>query len=336
MGSMPETMDPILTVDYSHWISGTEEQRHGFVENLMKSLDNTGFVKLINHGFSEQQLKEAFDWSRKFFKQPLEVKKEILSTTNPVRGYTVTGAETTSFLNVGAGESHETKDHKEHFDQGNKDDPDWPNKWPKSLPGFQTFYENYYEQCETVCLTLIKALEEGLGVYDGCITKRCVPSGTDLRLTHYNKIPLEEITTGRKIRIASHSDFGIITLLFQDGVGGLEVQDRSNPDLESFIPVRPTNDTEMVINLGATMQRWTNDKLFGGIHRVAMPEGLKGINGSSDIMIPGRTSIAYLFKAKKEVSVGPIAAFVDEKHPAKYPEMTGLEYHQWCNSRFYK
>ena len=195
--------------------------------------------------------------------------------------------------------------------------------------------ESYYEQCETVCLTLIKALEEGLGVPDGCITKRCVPSGTDLRLTHYPAIPLEEITSGHKIRIASHADFGIITLLFQDGVGGLEVEDRSKPGLDSFIPIPPTNDTEMVINLGSTMQRWTNDKLFGGLHRVAMPEALKGTDGSNDIIIPGRISIAYLYKAKKSVSVGPIADFVDENNPAKYPEMTGLEYHQWCNSRFY-
>ena len=195
--------------------------------------------------------------------------------------------------------------------------------------------EAYYEQCETVCLNLIKALEDGLGVQDECITERCVPSDTDLRLTHYPAIPLEEITSGHKIRIASHVDFGVIALLFQDGVGGLEVEDRSKPGLDSFIPIPPTNNTEIIVNLGATMQRWTNDKLFGGLHRVAMPAALKGIDGSGDIIIPGRISIAHLFKARKGVSVGPIAAFVDENTPAKYPEMTGLEYHQWRNSQFY-
>ena len=57
-------MKSILTVDYSHWVSGTEEQRRGFIARLMESLQITGFVKLINHGFSEQQLKEAFTWVR--------------------------------------------------------------------------------------------------------------------------------------------------------------------------------------------------------------------------------------------------------------------------------
>lgn len=46
-----------------------------------------------------------------FFDQPLEVKKDILNQTNPIRGYTAIGAETTSFLSMGA-ESRETKDTK--------------------------------------------------------------------------------------------------------------------------------------------------------------------------------------------------------------------------------
>lgn len=57
-------MKPILTLDYRDWTSGTEEQRQGFVEQIMKSLETTGFVKLINHGFDEQQLTEAFEFVR--------------------------------------------------------------------------------------------------------------------------------------------------------------------------------------------------------------------------------------------------------------------------------
>ena len=66
-----------------------------------------------------------------------------------------------------------------------------------------------------------------------------------------------------------------------------------------------------------------------------MSEALKGTDEFSDIIVPGRIPIAYLFKANKSVSVSSIAAFVDENTPAKYPEMTGLEYHQGRNSQFY-
>jgi non-haem dioxygenase in morphine synthesis N-terminal len=57
-------MKPILRLDYRDWTSGNEKQRQGFVEQIMESLETTGFVKLINHGFDEQQLKEAFDLVR--------------------------------------------------------------------------------------------------------------------------------------------------------------------------------------------------------------------------------------------------------------------------------
>ena len=55
-----------------------------------------------------------------------------------------------------------------------------------------------------------------------------------------------------------------------------------------------------------------NDRLFDGFDRVPRPEALKGIDGSDDIIISGRISISHLFKARKSVSLGPIAAFVDE------------------------
>ena len=93
----------------------------------------------------------------------------------------------------------------------------------------------YYEQYDTVCLALIKALEEGLGVYEGCVSKRYVPSDTDLRLNHYPAIPLKEITSGNQIGIASHVDFDVIALLFQNGVGELEVENRFKPSLDFFV-----------------------------------------------------------------------------------------------------
>lgn len=57
-------MKPIMTLDYRDWTLGAQEQRQGFVEQIIESLEATGFVKLVNHGFDEQQLKEVFDLVR--------------------------------------------------------------------------------------------------------------------------------------------------------------------------------------------------------------------------------------------------------------------------------
>ena len=50
-----------------------------------------------------------------------------------------------------------------------------------------------------------------------------------LRLLHYPRVPAEELEQEKIIRIDAHSDYASITLLLQDGVGGLEVEDPNHP-----------------------------------------------------------------------------------------------------------
>lgn len=48
--------------------------------------------------------------------------------------------------------------------------------------------------------------------------------------------------------------YGSLTLLFQDLVGGLEVQDKAG----NFIPATPVPDT-VVVNIGDLFQRYSNN-----------------------------------------------------------------------------
>jgi isopenicillin N synthase-like dioxygenase len=188
----------------------------------------------------------------------------------------------------------------------------------------------FFQQCDDVCLTLMKALELAWGIDDGSLVARCKPSATDLRLTHYPAIAVEEMLGEKKTcRIAPHTDFGPMTLLFQDGTGGLEVQDRATG---SFVPVNPGRTTEMIINVGDTLHRWTNGKILAGVHQVTVPEALKGMR---DVVIPSRISMAYLFKAGRDVSLGPLPRFVSATHPPQFPDMTAGEYQSWRNSVIY-
>lgn len=225
-------------------------------------------------------------------------------------------------------------DTQEHFDQGPEYDKDFPTQWPKApeLSGFRPFLEDFYRQCDDVCLTLMKALEIAWGIGDGSLVARCVPSATDLRLTHYPPIPVDEMQSGRTSRIAPHTDFGPITLLFQDSTGGLEIEDRTNPEPNSFVPLPPTDTTEMIVNVGDTLTRWTNGKITGGIHQVTTPEAMKGESG---LILPPRMSMAYLFKAERSVSVGPLPKFVSSTEPAKYADITAFEFQRWRNSIIY-
>jgi len=88
-------------------------------------------------------------------------------------------------------------------------------------------------------------------------------------------------------RAGVHSDYGSITLLFQDPVGGLEVQ---NPQTGEFIPGPPIDGT-IVVNVGDLLARWSNDVLRSTLHRVVAPPAKK-INDIEGIT-PLRQSIAF-------------------------------------------
>jgi isopenicillin N synthase-like dioxygenase len=192
--------------------------------------------------------------------------------------------------------------------------------------------EAFYQECNDVCLTLIRALEVAWEIEDGSLVARCTPSATDLRLTHYPEIAVDEMQSGRTTRIAPHTDFGPITLLFQDSTGGLEIEDRSITTGNPFVPLPPTDATEMIINVGDTLTRWTNGRITGGIHQVSVPETMKGESG---LVIPSRMSMAYLFKAGRDTSVGPLPKFITDKEPTVYPDITAFEFQRWRNSIVY-
>ena len=211
------------------------------------------------------------------------------------------------------------------------EDSDFPNRWLEdpALPGFRSFMERCYEVCDKICMQVMSALEIGLQLPVDALTNLCIPSASDLRLNHYPALRLEDLKDGRMSRISPHTDFGAVSLLLQDGVGGFEIEDREH--LNSFISVPPISD-EMIVNASDTLQRWTNDVLKAGMHRVTAPNGMQD---ESESFLSERFSMAYFFKAGRGASVGPLRHFVDSQRPPKYQDMTALEFQKWRNQRMY-
>ncbi|KAI1183230.1 hypothetical protein F5B17DRAFT_443600 [Nemania serpens] len=296
----------IPTLDMSHFPAGNEQQRRRFADGLLAGLIDTGFVKIVNHGLDKKKLDEAFAWSKKFFDQSAEEKDKVANETGPkpVHGYSGVSVEYVSRL-VDEVTLKPITDSKEHFDIGSRHDSEFPNKWPRgpALQAFRPFMEALHDEGNNICLILLSALEISLGLNPGSL--RSAPAG-------------------HTSRIAPHSDWGLIMLLFQDATGGLEVKDRTRPG--AFFPVEPDDDTaEMIVNAGDTLMRWTNRRVFAGVHRVTVPEGLKKVDEG---MLPERYSVAYLLKAQRQVSIAPLRQFVSADEPARYPDISALQYHR--------
>jgi isopenicillin N synthase-like dioxygenase len=79
------------------------------------------------------------------------------------------------------------------------------------------------------------------------------------------------------IGAGAHSDYGTMTLLFQDSVGGLQVKSRDNtwidaqvmPGTVLYAPRHRISDGR--VNLGDALQFWTKGLLKSTVHRVLIP-----------------------------------------------------------------
>ena len=183
-----------------------------------------------------------------------------------------------------------------------------------------------YNSCQDISLQIMAAVEVGLHIDTGRLVDRCIPAASEIRLNHYPRISQDKLADGRVKRTWPHTDFGIITLLFQDGIGGLELEDRNKPG--TFVPVSPTQrgqKSEMIVNISDTFQRWTNGTIRAGLHQVSSPPAFKA---DADGILPERHSCVFFFKASRDTSAGPLPEFVTEETPAQYDEITALQYQQ--------
>ena len=218
---------------------------------------------------------------------------------------------------------------KEHFDQGACTDTRFPNRWPPehALPGFRAFMEDTFDIFEGVAGQIMAALETAFSVPPGTFNRLITheANASELRLNHYPAIEIAELKKGAVSRIWPHFDLGVITLLFQTGISGLEFENRRKDGRGDFLRVESDDPCEMIVNVSETLQRWTNGKLPAGLHRVWLPPELAE---AEEGVVPERFSIPYFCKADRAATVGCLEPFVEAGTKAIYEDMTAIEYHQ--------
>lgn len=179
------------------------------------------------------------------------------------------------------------------------------------------------------------SMEDGLSLSPGTLVARCERTASETRLNRYPPTSLKKPASGNVRRTWRHADFGIITLLFQDSAGGgVELEDREHPG--TFVSVTPTPEgrlKEMIMNIRNTFQRWTNDVITAGLHQATAPPAWKA---SKEAILPERHSCVFYFKARRDVSVGPLPEFASGERDAMYDEVTALEYQQRMTKELYR
>lgn len=230
-----------------------------------------GFFYVADHGVPEDLVAAQFAWAARFFALP-EAEKAALDLHNSParRGWEGIGAQT---LDLSA-----QPDRKESFYCG----PDYPddhpyiragltnyggNQWP-ALPGFREQMTAYMAATTALAERLMRALALSLSLPPDYFDRTMADPMLTLRMIRYPPHPAD--AAADVFGAGAHTDWGAITILAQDDLGGLEVQAADG----SWMPATPIPGT-FVVNLGDMIPRWTNGLYRSNMHRVinANPSG---------------------------------------------------------------
>ena len=127
-----------------------------------------------------------------------------------------------------------------------------------------------------------------------------------LRLLRY---PAAESRGDETIGASAHTDYGNLTLLATDDVGGLEVRTRDGEWIEA-----PPLANAFVVNIGDCLMRWTNDVYVSTPHRVVNRSGR------------ARYSIAFFCDPNPDAEVAVIPSCVEPGAPIRYPPVLAADY----------
>lgn len=269
MGSIGEDQNTVSStipvIDFAKWNNTTnKEEQLEVARELTDACRKVGFVYITNHGLPQELLDQAFETAKRLFALSHDEKMQAPHPDGPEvhRGYSYPGLEKVSQYMDGdekVGEQlRETKDCKESYEVGSEENPQQPNVWlpEDTLPGFKSFTTKFYWECNKVAQSILRAMALGIGLEDPeYLIKYHSGHNNQLRLLHYPPIAAAEIETQRAARMPPHSDWGSITLLFQDDCGGLEVEDPHTPG--KFVPATPI-PRACVMNVGDLLMRWSN------------------------------------------------------------------------------
>ena len=288
---------------------GDEEAPAEIADRIGVACREVGFFYAVHHGIPRKLMDEAFQQSRRFFAQPLADKERIaIEKIGGNRGY--------SGLMHEALDPARGPDRKEAFNIGFDLEPDDPellagkpfralNAWPK-LPGFRDTLIAYYNACAALGASLHRTFARDLGLEQGWFADKFDRPMATLRILHY---PAAASGGETPIGAGAHTDYGNLTLLATDDVGGLEVRTRAGDWIEA-----PPMPGAFVVNIGDCLMRWTNDVYVSTPHRV--------VNRSAR----ERYSIAFFYDPNPDAEVAVIPSCVAPGEKLRYPPVLAADY----------
>ncbi|KAK4753844.1 hypothetical protein SAY87_001948 [Trapa incisa] len=284
-------VDLIPTID----LAGADSDRRAeIVERVSRACRELGFFQIINHGVPVEALDRAIGAVRAFHEGPPEEKAGMYTRE------TKTGVSFFSNIDLFQSKAASWRDTLQI-------------RLAPTLPSLEDIPEvcrsevvEWNQHIQQLGSLLLGLLSEGLGLDMGRLEGlTCL--GTRIMVAHYYPYCPEP---DRTVGIASHTDPGVITLLLQNHMGGLQIKKD-----EEWVEVEPVPGA-LVINVGDILQIISNDEYKSVEHRVLA-------NPSKE----PRVSIAvFCNPSNREDSFGPIPELISPQKPALFQQFLFTDY----------
>lgn len=295
---------------------------------MLHAFRTSGFLYLSNAGIPSSTVQTVFAESAKFFARP-EAQKDQLRWDTPEsnRGYVAFGREkvTQSYDPEEIKRLRATNpDYKESIEIGREGVPGLPNKFPDRFDEegkeFTRITRAFHNNCRDLHMQFMRAIALGMGYEETFFDEYTDAGDNNLRLLHYPPV-LKSVFENNPdaVRAGPHSDYGSITLLFQDDIGGLEVKSPQN----TWVRAKPIKDT-IVVNAGDLLARWSNDTIKSTNHRVVQPPATNSAEKSD--YYPERYSMAYFCNPNFEKIIEALPGTYGNDAEKKYEPVTAGDY----------
>ncbi|KAJ4716839.1 putative 2-oxoglutarate and Fe(II)-dependent oxygenase superfamily protein [Melia azedarach] len=292
--SDPEPEDSIPTIDFSLLNSSNPDERSKVIRDLGKACRDWGFFMVINHGVEESLMERMVDACKRFFDLTEEEKKvfEGKHVLDPIRCGTSFNASVEKVLLW--------RDFLKVFVHPEFHSPNKPT-------GFSEISQEYCKRTQEVARKLLRGISESLGLESSNIDKAMnLDSGFQVLIANlYPPCPQPDLVMG----IPPHSDHGLLTLLTQNGIGGLQLLHNGK-----WVNVNALSNS-FLVNTGDHVEILSNGKYKSVVHRAVVNNKIT------------RLSLAIAHGPSLDTVVSPAKELIDNEGEA--PSYLGMKYKEY-------
>ncbi|XP_038722380.1 probable 2-oxoglutarate-dependent dioxygenase AOP1 [Tripterygium wilfordii] len=300
MGSLETLKVPVMDFTKPGALNPGSPEWDSLKVQVKEALKEYGCFQALYNKVPEELRKALFSAAEELFDLPTHIKKLNVSA-QPFRGYI--GQNPTVVEGMGVEGAH-VFDEVENFTN---------TFWPQGNPNFSKTIHSFSRQVVELEKMICRMVFESLGV-EKYLEKHMDSTDYILKFMKYSPPDQNTASTGPHVGLPSHTDKSTISILYDNEVGGLEIQNKNG----DWINVQLSPDTFLVIT-GDVFHAWSNGLLQSPYHRVTKRGGKETRYSAQLFSTPKE---GYLVKVPEEL--------VDEQHPLLFKPFCQSEYTRFC------